>query len=104
MSDNKPQMTAGKTRVFMALSATTTHFGRPGTPTGQMWIETLFGHVKAEFPHLTRITELQVLRAKLARVPAFCNGTRLHERIGYVTPDDEHEGRGPAIRKVRQAG
>ena len=32
------------------------------------------------------------------------NSVRLHAGIGYVTPDDEHEGRGPAIRKARQAG
>lgn len=29
---------------------------------------------------------------------------RLHAGIGYVTPDDEHEGRGQAIRKAREAG
>ena len=28
------------------------------------------------------------------------NGMRLHAGIGYVTPNDEHEGRGPAIRKA----
>jgi hypothetical protein len=28
---------------------------------------------------------------------------RLRAGIGYVTPNDEHEGRGPAIRKARQA-
>lgn len=27
-----------------------------------------------------------------------------HAGIDYVTPDDEHEGRGPAIRKAREAG
>ena len=27
---------------------------------------------------------------------------RLHAGIGYVTPDDEHEGRGPAIRRARR--
>ena len=29
---------------------------------------------------------------------------RLHRGIGYVTPNEEHEGRGEAIRKRRQAG
>jgi len=29
---------------------------------------------------------------------------RLHAAIGYVTPDDEHEGRGPTIRKARVDG
>ncbi len=29
---------------------------------------------------------------------------RLHEGIGYVTPDDEHYGRGEAIRRSRRDG
>jgi putative transposase len=45
-----------------------------------------------------------VLRAELTVVPAHYNTIRLHAGIGYVTPDDEHEGRGPAIRKARQTG
>ena len=32
------------------------------------------------------------------------NGARLHQGIGYVCPDDEHEGRREAIRKAREAG
>ena len=32
------------------------------------------------------------------------NGVRLHAAIGYVTPDDEHHGRGPQIRRARIAG
>jgi hypothetical protein len=28
----------------------------------------------------------------------------LHAAIGYVTPDDEHSGRGPQIRRARIAG
>jgi putative transposase len=50
LSDNGPQMTSGSTREFMALCAIHQHFGRPGTPTDQAWIESLFGHVKAEYP------------------------------------------------------
>jgi len=29
---------------------------------------------------------------------------RLHASIGYVTPNDEHEGRGDAIRQARRDG
>jgi transposase InsO family protein len=104
MSDNGPQMTSGSTREFMALCAIHQHFGRPGTPTDQAWIESLFGHVKAEWPHLTKIRDPAVLRAELAMVREHYNSVRLHAGIGYVTPNDEHEGRGPAIRKAREAG
>ena len=104
VSDNGPQMTSGSTREFMALCAIAQHFGRPGTPTDQAWIESLFGHIKAEWPHLLAIADPAVLRAELAVVRDRYNGVRLHAGIGYVTPNDEHEGRGPAIRKARQAG
>jgi transposase InsO family protein len=104
VSDNGPQMTSGSTREFMAMCAIAQHFGRPGTPTDQAWIETLFGHVKAENPHLLKIKDPATLRAELAVVRRFYNQVRLHEGIGYVCPDDEHHGRGDAIRKARQAG
>jgi transposase InsO family protein len=95
LSDNGPQMTSGSTREFMALCAIHQHFGRPGTPTDQAWIESLFGHVKAEWPHLNAIRDPAVLRAELAVVRERYNSVRLHAGIGYVTPNDEHEGRGP---------
>lgn len=104
VSDNGPQMTSGSTREFMALCAIAQHFGRPGTPTDQAWIESLNGHLKAEYPHLLAIRDPATLRAELEIVRTHYNGVRLHQGIGYVCPDDEHEGRGEAIRKARQAG
>jgi putative transposase len=104
VSDNGPQMTSGSTREFLALCAIAQHFGRPGTPTDQAWIESLNGHIKAEYPHLLAIRDPATLRAELKITRAHYNGVRLHAGVGYVTPDDEHEGRGPAIRKARRAG
>lgn len=104
VSDNGPQMTAGSTREFMAMCAIAQHFGRPGTPTDQAWIESLFSHIKAEWSHLDRIADPAELRAELEIIRKEYNTVRLHAGIGYVTPDDEHEGRGPGIRKARQEG
>jgi putative transposase len=53
---------------------------------------------------LLRIRDPATLRAELAVVREHYNTVRLHAGIGYVTPDDEYQGRGPAIRKARQAG
>ena len=104
VSDNGPQMTSGSTREFMALCAIAQHFGRPGTPTDQAWIESLNGHIKIEYPHLLAIRDPATLRAEITAVREHYNTVRLHQGIGYVTPDDEHEGRGQTIRKARQAG
>ncbi|MBV8998624.1 MAG: DDE-type integrase/transposase/recombinase [Solirubrobacterales bacterium] len=104
VSDNGPQMTSCSTREFMAMCAIAQHFGRPGTPTDQVWIESLFSHVKADSPHLEKIRDPEVLRAELAVVRHEYNTVRLHAGIGYVTPADEHEGRGPRIRAARKRG
>jgi putative transposase len=103
-SDNGSEMTALDTRKFMALMAITQHHGRPGTPTDQAHIESFFSHLKGDWPHLTGIREAAVLDSELARVRRDYNTVRLHAAIGYVTPDDEHHGRGPAIRRARAAG
>jgi transposase InsO family protein len=103
-SDNGSEMTALDTRKFMALMAITQHHGRPGTPTDQAHIESFFSHLKGDWPHLTGITDPAVLDAELARIRGDYNTVRLHASIGYVTPDDEHHGRGPRIRRARAAG
>jgi putative transposase len=104
VSDNGPPMTAEATRAFMALMAIAQHHGRPHTPTDQAWIESFFGHIKSEWPHLETITDPATLDVELARVRTEYNMVRLHEAIGYVTPDDEHTGRGEAIRQARRDG
>lgn len=104
VSDNGPQMTSHDTRAFMALMAIAQHHGRPHTPTDQAWIESFFGHIKTEWPHLEDIADPVVLETELARVRVEYNTVRLHEAIGYVTPDDEHYGRGEAIREARRQG
>jgi transposase InsO family protein len=104
VSDNGPQMRSHSTREFLAGVAIAQQFGRPHTPTDQAWIETLFGHVKGEWPHLEKIRDPGELEAELDRARLEYNSVRLHAAIGYVTPDDEHEGRGEAIRQARRDG
>lgn len=104
LSDNGTEMKAGDTRRFMAACAVVARYGRRSTPTDQAWIESLWGHIKAEFPHLLTITDPEILAAELERIRIQYNGTRLHEGIGYVTPDDEHTGQGEAIRQARRDG
>jgi transposase InsO family protein len=103
-SDNGSEMTAVDTRQFMALMAIAQHHGRPGTPTDQAHIESFFSHLKGDWPHLVEIRDPAALDTELARIRTEYNTMRLHAAIGYVTPDDEHHGRGPGIRRARAAG
>jgi len=57
--------------------------------------------VATKWPHLNQIRDPAVLRAELALVRERYKGVRLHAGIGCVTPNDEHQGRGPAIRYAR---
>jgi transposase InsO family protein len=104
VSDNGPPMASADTRAYMAMMAIAQHRGRPHTPTDQAWIESFFGHLKGEWPHLVDIDDPVVLESELERIRTIYNGTRLHEAIGYVTPDDEHYGRGDTIRQARIDG
>lgn len=104
VSDNGPQMISGHTREFMALHAIATHYGRPGVPTDQAPIESFFGHLKHEWPYLCHITDVGDLERELGAVRDSYNTIRLHAGIGYVTPEDEHTGRGPHIRHARRQG
>ena len=103
-SDNGAEMTAIDTRQFMALMTIAQHHGRPGTPTDQAHVESFFSHLKGDWPQLTAITDPAALDTELARIRTEYNTVRLHAAIGYVTPDDEHHGRGPQIRRARAAG
>ena len=85
VSDNGPQMTSGSTREFMALAAIAQHFGRPGTPTDQAWIESFFGHLKVEHPHLLSIEDPAVLRAELVVRRQHYNEVRLSLGVGGVS-------------------
>ena len=97
-------MTANDTRAFMALMTIAQHHGRPGTPTDQAHIESFFSHLKGDWPHLTGIADPAALDTELHRIRTEYNTVRLHAGIGYVTPDDEHHGRGGQIRRARTAG
>ena len=103
-SDNGAEMTAIDTRQFMALMAIAQHHGRPGTPTDQAHVESFFSHLKGDWPTLLAITDPGALDTELARIRTEYNTVRLHASIGYVTPEDEHHGRGPGIRRARIAG
>lgn len=103
-SDNGPEMTAADTRQFLALMAIAQRHGRPGTPTDQAHVESFFGHLKHDWPDLETIHDAGALDAELERARIEYNTLRLHAGIGYVTPSDEHHGRGPAIRRARAAG
>lgn len=68
LSGNGPQMTSKATAAFMAGARIAQHFGRPSTPNDQAWVESFFGHLKGEFPHLEKTRDGGELEAELDRL------------------------------------
>ena len=87
MSDNGPQMRSHSTKEFMAACAIMQRFGRPGTPTDQAWIESLFGHVKGDWPHREKIRDPGELATELDRVRTEYNTVRLSQGDGPLLRD-----------------
>ena len=70
----------------MALHALAMHTGRAHTPTDQAHIDSFFGHLKGEWPHLEDIDDPGVLATELEIVRVEYNTVRLHSMVGYRTP------------------
>ncbi len=79
-------------------------FLAPAIGSTQCQVCCLFSHLNAELPHLDRIRDPHTPRTELAVVRHEYNMVRLHATIGYLTPDDEHEGRGPKSEQRAGAG
>jgi hypothetical protein len=79
----------------MALMTIAQRHGRPGTPTDPAHVESFFGHLKGEWPHLETIHDPHALQGELARVGTESNTVRLHAAIGYVTPTTNTTAAGP---------
>ncbi len=75
-----------------------------GTPTATAYVESFFGLLKSEWPRLSLPSDPHALDEELARIRDQYNTVRLHAGVGYVTPSDEHHGRGPQIRAARDDG
>ena len=71
----------------MALMAIAQHHGRPNTPTDQAWIESFFGHIKGEWPHLEDIADPVVLEAELAPGAARVQHVRLSHGVPVAWGD-----------------
>ena len=76
-------------------------FARPYTPDDNAWIETFIKYMKYH-PECPKYFEtVQDVIDWVAKVQRLYNN-HPHSSLGYVRPNDEHEGRGEAIRKSRQ--
>lgn len=105
ISDNDTEMNSRDTKKFFAACSIAQHHSRPSTPTDQAWIETLWGHVNHENPHLMTITDPFVLAAELERIRATTTPSACTRASGTSLPTTNTKAEAtPSIRAARQAG
>lgn len=106
VSDRGTQMTSRSTRSFFTELGIAQSFSRPRTPTDNASCESWMATLKCERLYdadTATLTPDQVETMADAFIDYY-NNERLHQSLGFVTPDDRHTGRHAAIIKARRRG
>ena len=74
------------------------------TPVANAFAERWIGTLRRELLDRTIIWNRRQLHKLVVDYTDHYNTRRLHASLGYVTPDDEHQGRAERIRQARQDG
>ena len=104
VNDRGSQMKAKPVQQMMKDLGLAQTFARPRTPNDNPFIESLFSTVKSAplypgwFPSATINPALKYFDKYFG----WYNTEHYHSGIGYVHPIDKHEGRAPAILKIRE--
>jgi len=88
----------------MAGRAIIQRFGRLGTQTDQAWIESLFGHVNSDWPHLEKIRNPSDLALELDRVRTDYNTLALPPASATFPQARPEHGRTPTTRSGHEPG
>ena len=102
VSDRGPQMRAKSLREFFRDLGAAHLFSRPHVPTDNAIAEATIGCFKIEGPGFDRFPDALTGEHEVAVWVETYNQRRLHGGIGYVTPEEEHTGRGEALREARK--
>jgi putative transposase len=104
VSDRGSQMKAKSIRAFFRDLGVAQLFCRPHTPDDNAEMEAFFATLKCE--RLYRGSYDHPLRAEadIAQFVDYYNAERLHQGIGFVTPQERHEGRDEQLREQRKRG
>lgn len=106
VSDRGTQMTSRSTQVFFAELGVTQSFFRPRTPTDNATAESWMATLKCERLYEAATAELAPweVEALIDTFIGYYNTERLHQGIGFVTPEERYEGRHTAIIEARRGG
>ena len=102
ISDRGSQMKGSRTKAHLIGKWNIRlEFARPYTPDDNAWIETFIKYMKYHPECPDSFETVQYVIDWVAKFQKLYND-HPHSSLGYVRPNDEHEGRGGAIRQTRQ--
>ena len=104
VSDRGPQMKAKSIRAFFRDLGIGQLFCRPHTPDDNAEMESFFATLKCERLYRGSYDDPFLAEAGIADFIAYYNNGRLHQGIGFVTPQERHEGKDQEIREERRRG
>lgn len=104
VSDRGPQMKAKSMKAFFRDLGVAQLFCRPHTPDDNAEIEAFFATLKCERLYRGNYDHALQAEADIAGFIDYYNRERLHQGIGFVTPEERHEGRDAQIREERRQG
>lgn len=102
-SDHGVQMAKKTARQFIRDLGISQLFARYQTPTDNAWIESWFRVLKYDWLRFKDYISFDELRHILEEFIWFYNTQRYHGAIGYVTPDQKHNGEDKKILVQREA-
>ena len=102
-SDNGAPMKGATMLATMQALGIVKSFSRPGVSDDNPYIESLFRHLKYAPAYPSKgFASLAEARAWVQRFVTWYNGEHLHSSIGYVTPEQRHDGRDIALLENRR--
>lgn len=105
VSDRGPQMKAKSMKAFFRDLGVAQLFCRPHTPDDNAEMEAFFATLKCERLYRGSYEDDPVqAEADIAQFMDYYNRERLHQGIGFVTPQEKHEGRDRQIQEARRRG
>ena len=104
VSDRGPQMKAKSLKAFFKDLGIGQLFCRPHTPDDNAEMESFFATLKCERLYRGSYEDPFLAETDIADFIAYYNNGRLHQGIGFVTPQERHEGKDQELREERLRG
>lgn len=104
VSDRGPQMKAKSMKAFFRDLGVAQLFCRPHTPDDNAEMEAFFATLKCERLYRGNYDHPLEAEADIGGFIDYYNKERLHQGIGFVTPEERHERRDGQIREDRRQG